>query len=257
MSFSSSISSSSFSNSLSVQSIYATKFTPILSDHETILENLSVALNVTETTMLDLEDAGTHKEQLDQLEDAFKGVLDLMHQVEVQRKVVEKVKSMLVNGTDVEMAGKEGSRLNSYVKTEVEKKMKAYHALSDKEKYWKVQPYIDLKKRLWEPFRMDGSSSNDDDDLEIVAEQSSYICPISAALMEDPYTSKVCNHSYSKIILDVIRKSYNGKTECPVSGCNKVLRLTDLVRDKVLARKIERYKESQESFGVEDDEEEE
>jgi hypothetical protein len=37
-------------------------------------------------------------------------------------------------------------------------------------------------------------------------------------------------------------KSNRGEIECPVAGCNKLIRISDLKPDKALAKKVERHK---------------
>jgi E3 SUMO-protein ligase NSE2 len=53
---------------------------------------------------------------------------------------------------------------------------------------------------------------------------------------------KVCGHSFSE---DAIRQTFRGSPsvakKCPASGCNKSFRLTDLVKDATLAKKVRNW----------------
>ncbi|KAJ3192574.1 hypothetical protein HDU67_005415 [Dinochytrium kinnereticum] len=198
-------------------------------------------------------------------------MLDQAYRIGVQKKVIDGMKGRLIQGRGVRPAedGETDERdfwtdeFVAFVKKETDKKMQIYSKQTDEEKYHVNQAYVEMRKKLWEvnnagPFRLNGNEE-DDDELAIIGEQSSFLCPFTTVLMEDPHTSKICKHSFSKAIVDIIRGSREGKIECPVAGCNKMVRMVDLYRDKILARKIERYRESQEDmeagFGDEDEEE--
>lgn len=61
------------------------------------------------------------------------------------------------------------------------------------------------------------------------------------SILDDPVTSQVCRHSYSaKSIADHIkiseRTNHSGRAECPVAGCLKYVKLSDLKANKSLAR---------------------
>ncbi len=71
--------------------------------------------------------------------------------------------------------------------------------------------------------------------------------------MKEPYTSKVCKHSYSDRIIAHLREQH-GQAECPVIGCNSYLRLSDLFKDKKLARKIARDIATQEEQAMQEEE---
>ncbi len=57
--------------------------------------------------------------------------------------------------------------------------------------------------------------------------------------MTDPYTSKICKHSFSNAILEMCRQN-RGPTECPIPGCRRYFTAEDLYQDKKLARKVKR-----------------
>lgn len=63
--------------------------------------------------------------------------------------------------------------------------------------------------------------------------------------MREPYTSKVCGHSFSSDIVEHLKRQF-GQVECPVTGCKSYVRMSDLYKDKKLARKITRELATQE-----------
>ncbi|KAJ3314485.1 hypothetical protein HDU76_002403 [Blyttiomyces sp. JEL0837] len=141
-----------------------------------------------------------------------------------------------------------------FFENEVALRVKKYNSLSDEEKYHPVPEYVDLKKKMWEarypdkPFNLDGSQANDDEDDEIaiVGEQTNFNCPLTMVLMEEPYTSKVCKHSFSSAIFEHIRKARPPqRAECPIVGCNKYIVAGDFFLDKSLARRVARKKKQQ------------
>ncbi|OLN85215.1 E3 SUMO-protein ligase nse2 [Colletotrichum chlorophyti] len=90
------------------------------------------------------------------------------------------------------------------------------------------------------------AAADDDDDLVIAGEVRDYKCPLSMQEFEEPYSSKVCTHTYEKRwIIDMVRKAANQRAECPVAGCSKVLGVDDLFYDPVILRKMKRARELQ------------
>lgn len=63
-------------------------------------------------------------------------------------------------------------------------------------------------------------------------------------IIDEPYTARVCNHSFSKAVIEMVKdRRNNGQIECPVAGCNKYIKMADLFLDKRLKKRIERYLE--------------
>jgi len=83
---------------------------------------------------------------------------------------------------------------------------------------------------------------DEDDDIVITNRQESTKCPITKRTMTDPLISRRCEHSYSSVIKDIIKKSEAMRIECPVAGCVHFVTLSDLKPNKLLARKIRRKK---------------
>lgn len=76
--------------------------------------------------------------------------------------------------------------------------------------------------------RNGGEGEQDEDDDLIVAEEHMDIhCPLSMAVMKDPYTSKKCKHTFEKdSIVQFLRSQAGRRARCPQTGCNKVRNIT-------------------------------
>lgn len=58
----------------------------------------------------------------------------------------------------------------------------------------------------------------DDDDMVVVAGgRETYICPLSRKLLEDPVTSTLCHHSYSRAAVEQMLRQRR-LAQCPISG---------------------------------------
>lgn len=67
---------------------------------------------------------------------------------------------------------------------------------------------------------MDG---DEDDDIQIAREKRSFRCPLSLAVMREPFTCRLCKHSFEKSAITEIIKGGNGRgrvARCPVPGCH-------------------------------------
>lgn len=100
-----------------------------------------------------------------------------------------------------------------------------------------------------------GDADGDEDDIVVDRSTISTRCPITFLPLKDPYTSKKCPHTFEKqAILDMIRRStikvasdsggpQEKAAQCPVTGCDMMLRASDLWRDVVVVRKVRRMRE--------------
>jgi E3 SUMO-protein ligase NSE2 len=60
---------------------------------------------------------------------------------------------------------------------------------------------------------------NEEDDIVMGARQVQLRCPLTMDLFEEPVTSKVCKHSFSKkAILQLIQRSPFKSIDCPIAG---------------------------------------
>ncbi|KAI1458676.1 zinc-finger of the MIZ type in Nse subunit-domain-containing protein [Annulohypoxylon moriforme] len=133
-----------------------------------------------------------------------------------------------------------------------------YASKSMYEKYGLNNDYIGFK-RLWHDavhagdgkplpdasrwFGQNGGEDEEDDDEDLVieGEQLDIHCPLSMAVMQDPYTSSVCKHTFEKNSITQFLNSQPGRrARCPQTGCNKEVSIKDFQPDPVRLRLIKR-----------------
>lgn len=130
-----------------------------------------------------------------------------------------------------------------------------YASRSLYEKYGLNNDYVGFK-RLWhDAVERDGEplpdasrwfaeaggqdEAEDDEDLIIAEEHVDVRCPLSMVVMEDPYTSQKCKHTFEKnSIVQFLRSQPNGRAPCPQTGCGKVYRHEILLPQKQTANLI-------------------
>ncbi|KAI0888259.1 zinc-finger of the MIZ type in Nse subunit-domain-containing protein [Annulohypoxylon maeteangense] len=139
-----------------------------------------------------------------------------------------------------------------------ERAAEEYAAKSLHEKYGLSNDYIGFK-RLWHDavhggdgkplpdatkwFGQNGGEDEEDDDEDLVieGEQLDIHCPLSMVVMQDPYTSSVCKHTFEKDSITQFLLSRPGRrARCPQVGCNKEVSIKDFHPDPVRLRLIQR-----------------
>jgi E3 SUMO-protein ligase NSE2 len=64
---------------------------------------------------------------------------------------------------------------------------------------------------------------DEDDDLIVAREKKDLRCPLSMVMMQEPYTSAKCNHTFEKRAIQEFLRGHAGRTaRCPQTGCNQV-----------------------------------
>ncbi|KAK0201648.1 zinc-finger of the MIZ type in Nse subunit-domain-containing protein [Desarmillaria ectypa] len=130
-----------------------------------------------------------------------------------------------------------------------------YSAKTTRQKYAKNERYKTFKQAVYEvdhlnepmpPItelidRESGDESDDDDDIEVGGVTQDYKCPITLRVIEEPYTSNICRHSFSKAAIQEMFRNERSAKKCPASGCRASFRLSDCVPNRDLARKIKAY----------------
>ncbi|KAG0260564.1 hypothetical protein DFQ27_003462 [Actinomortierella ambigua] len=105
----------------------------------------------------------------------------------------------------------------------------------------------DFRQKVWEVHHphtpLPSSTKNqggadDDDGLEMIGAEESFKCPLTTLYLEDPYTSVICKHSYSKEALIAHLRS---SRICPVQGCSRPLSMQDVQPNRALARRVARH----------------
>ncbi|ROW08275.1 hypothetical protein VMCG_03153 [Cytospora schulzeri] len=108
----------------------------------------------------------------------------------------------------------------------------------------------------------DDGEEDSDDDIQIAREKRSFTCPLSLSVMKEPYTCRLCKHSFERrFIVEYIKgPNMRGHTaKCPIPGCHvDAMTINDLYSDEVLLRRIKRaaQAEREEQEGSSDQEEE-
>lgn len=69
----------------------------------------------------------------------------------------------------------------------------------------------------------DQDGDEEEDEIQIAREKRSFRCPLSLAMMREPFTCRICKHSFEKSAITEYIKGPNGRgrvAKCPVPGCN-------------------------------------
>ncbi|KAI1636941.1 zinc-finger of the MIZ type in Nse subunit-domain-containing protein [Biscogniauxia mediterranea] len=95
---------------------------------------------------------------------------------------------------------------------------------------------------------------DEDEDLVVAEEHISIHCPLSMVVMQDPYTSRKCKHTFEKAAIAVFLRDQPGRrAQCPQTGCNKEVSMDDFYADQVMLRRIQRAQASGSRSDIEDD----
>lgn len=91
-----------------------------------------------------------------------------------------------------------------------------------------------------------GDEDDRDSELLVTKETQSFKDPLTQRMIEEPFKSKICNHSFEKSSIMAYLATSNRK--CPYSGCQSILRKEDLVFDlKLKAQILNQTKEEEDS----------
>ncbi|CAO3689576.1 unnamed protein product [Rhizopus microsporus] len=135
-----------------------------------------------------------------------------------------------------------------------------YNNKSEKDKYLTNDRYVLYREHIWNVKHADidmppltEENNNNDEEIVMGPTKLSFKCPITTSWLEQPMTSRVCKHSFTKSAITQLIRINHGAVTCPVSGCNKYIRMDILYDDELLADKVKRAKEKaeEESFPTE------
>ncbi|KAI0440916.1 zinc-finger of the MIZ type in Nse subunit-domain-containing protein [Xylaria telfairii] len=163
------------------------------------------------------------------------------------------------------------------LKDEREKAAADYATRSLEQRYAVDNDYIGFKRLWWDAvhstdgkplpdasrwFARNNAGGNEDEDdeeeedLVIAEEHLSIYCPLSMVVMEEPYTSSVCKHTFNKpAIMQYLRGPPGHRATCPQTGCSKEISINDFYDDQVMLRKIQRAQAENLRRDVDDEEE--
>ncbi|KAH0831931.1 zinc-finger of the MIZ type in Nse subunit-domain-containing protein [Lanmaoa asiatica] len=216
-------------------------------------------------SLADLMEPGGAEEALDEVDAIMKKLLDIDQEMRSHEETLNNLHQALMRGEVVENV------LETY-ETEVKRRVDEFKTKTTRQKYASIDTYVEFRQGIYEvqnsggaipPIndlvpREDGDSSGEDDDLEVGGVTQDYKCPITLMVLEDPMTSTVCGHSYSRAaIQEFLKRAQYGKP-CPASGCNKRITMDDLKADKALEKRVKiaaRRQQRREEEDLEDDDE--
>ncbi|KAK0743322.1 hypothetical protein B0T18DRAFT_414994 [Schizothecium vesticola] len=139
-----------------------------------------------------------------------------------------------------------------------------YAALSVKQRYAQNNDYIEFKKTWHDAMHQDqevnlphpstwfdaqgrpnmrgaaAGGDDDDEDLVIEREVRSFRCELSLGPITEPYTSRVCHHTFQKSAVVEFMKNNGGRGHCPTCMPRRTLQASDFYDDEVYLRRMKR-----------------
>ncbi|KAG6917463.1 hypothetical protein DXG01_002440 [Tephrocybe rancida] len=219
--------------------------------------------------LADSEGGGIEK-GLAELDRLMKDLIDIGAEMQAHEKVLDILAQKIAQGEVVE------NFVQQY-NDDVEERKNKYESLTTRQKYLKSEEYASFRNNIHEvqypdtaippltefipkgrdanPPTEDGDDSDDDDDLEMGGVSQNYNCPITLTLLDDPVTSDVCKHSFSKA---AILQSFRGNepVKCPAAGCTKRFTRANLKPNKDLVKRVKAYERRARRAAENDDAEE-
>ncbi|KAJ3092037.1 hypothetical protein HK102_011385 [Quaeritorhiza haematococci] len=245
----------------------ASKLNPLIKMFEASFANIENGFSYSTDAAAELAEclkfSGEHAEEdqklIQKLEDSIYTFIDLECKLAAQKESLQNLHNQLTRAAARRNAESQ-QELPHVIDTFEEhykKELDKWDATPANRRYATHDKYREFNKQVWEAQhpgqKYAPDAEEDDEDLVVMDQTQSFKCPITQAIMDKPYTSKVCKHSFSSAVINFIKESRSSQIECPVAGCQSYLKLADLAYDRALARKIAKSQASQAS---EDDDEE-
>lgn len=116
-----------------------------------------------------------------------------------------------------------------------------------------------LKKRVWDVNHYGQTNPGDEDseeEIAIVKETVSFMCPLSTELLVKPVKNPSCGHFYSEAAVNGYianfkkqrkRKKDKETIDCPVPGCPSSITETSLEKDIAMERALQKHLRERES----------
>ncbi|RIA84652.1 zinc-finger of the MIZ type in Nse subunit-domain-containing protein [Glomus cerebriforme] len=206
-------------------------------DNEALSQFISKGIAFATDTAVDLEEVD-NSEEVQKMDESVRNMIDIEKKLSEQKDVLERIQIRVDNGRKFD-------DIAIVYDQECEKAFKDYSQRSEEDKYLKNENYDEFRQKIWEVKHqnepMPSLNQNDDDDIVIGVQKDSLHCPITTLLFDNPVTSDVCKHSYSKeAILSLIRQQGNA-VSCPIPGCDKQIMEHNLKENKRLERKVAQH----------------
>nr|CAG8616769.1 14931_t:CDS:2 [Entrophospora candida] len=151
-------------------------------------------------------------------------LIDVETKLKIERESLEKI----IVKCD---AGQEIDFLDSH-EEEVKRLNIIFDDRSEKEKYFQNEHYNEFKQKVWEVNHQDEPmpplDADADDDIVVGRQKESLKCPITTLLYEEPVTSNVCKHTFSKsAILQLISRNRDVVC-CPIPDSSTSISFRDV-----------------------------
>ncbi|KAJ3257887.1 hypothetical protein HK103_004178 [Boothiomyces macroporosus] len=105
----------------------------------------------------------------------------------------------------------------------------------------KIEAYKQFRSAIFKVRNPTGyftfGGDDSDDELNVLGQSEQIKCPLTQAIMTDPYTAP-CKHSYSRAVFELFK--HRGTISCPVAGCRQTFSRGDLKQDFALKKRIEK-----------------
>ncbi|KAE8271010.1 hypothetical protein A4X09_0g1332 [Tilletia walkeri] len=224
--------------------MHVTEYESALGKATSVLEYLGDAALAVEELF---EDGET--DLIGQLDSSVREVIDSQYEMDIRQKVLRSMVNSLDQNREIV------SPVQVYKET-VEKAMERYKTKTSRQKYVKSDAYQKFRSIIWEvhnggsampsltehiPAEQGDEADDDVEDFEQGGVAQNFRCPLTTAFLEDPMSSTLCPHSYSKTAIEAYIASQARARRpalCPQSGCNAQLTPNSLKADTNLAKRV-------------------
>ncbi|KAG2177158.1 hypothetical protein INT43_007815 [Umbelopsis isabellina] len=217
------------------------KITSLLRNNEKISQNILLGMQLATDAACDAEEHQLQSE-VSNLEGDLQKCIDIEAQFAGQEESLKQLNDSIL----------EGQRITNMVEyCNAHRKQTEQQTASQRSKrpkYKEHDAYADFKQRIWDVNHKDEEmpSSGDedgDDDIVIGRAKVSLRCPLTTVLFEDPVTSKLCKHSFSKHAIMQLLRQHGEPMPCPIPGCDQRISKDTLYKNHLLAQKVQRVKQ--------------
>lgn len=102
----------------------------------------------------------------------------------------------------------------------------------------------DVDQELPDIRRFYSDFNQDDEELMVEEAVVSYICPLTKEYYQDPVTSSVCNHTFSRRAIEEVFNGSDSRTiKCPIPACSHYFKYVNLRPNAEIAAKAQARRE--------------
>ncbi|KAI8075656.1 zinc-finger of the MIZ type in Nse subunit-domain-containing protein [Thamnidium elegans] len=165
----------------------------------------------------------------------FKELMDLDNRVRNQTLTMRALADRIMSGEKIKDIMVPYEQVQKSFEDEWNNNEKRYNA---------SEKYSAFRQNIWNIHHPDeimpSLDENEDDDIVMGSTKISLRCPLTTAWLQDPVTSNLCKHTFSRAaITDLLRQS-GGSVPCPIPGCNKRIIPLCLIADDIMAERVRR-----------------